>query len=393
MGRSPMGSARHKIITGGPRKEGIDMDERLNFLFLTEEEAIQAGAADMARCIEVMDEMFRLLGQGDYLMGSPNHNAHGIKIYFPKESPFPNMPKKGPDRRFMALVAYLGGRFNVCGEKWYGSNVANHEKGLPRSILTTVLNDAETGAPIAFMSANALSSTRTGAIPAVGARYFAKSDAKVLGVIGAGVIGRACLTALMVVLKGIQEIRVYDLNQAAAEQYCAQLEQTYGVKATAVSTVEGAVRGCDVINVATSGAVSPKIEDEWLEDGVLLTLPASADLSKKVMTQSKIVVDNWQMYEAYAQELRDEPGGFAANLSGICGYLMDLERSGEVRRENIINLGDVVAGTIPGRTDDKEKVIFIMDGMPIEDVAWGYTVYENAKQQGIGTTLNLWGNR
>lgn len=101
------------------------MDERLDFLFLNEAEAVKAGAGDMERCIEVMDEVFSLLGQGDYLMGSPNHNSHGIKIYFPKESPFPNMPKKGPDRRFMALVAYLGGRFNVCGEKWYGSNLAN----------------------------------------------------------------------------------------------------------------------------------------------------------------------------------------------------------------------------------------------------------------------------
>ena len=88
------------------------------------------------------------------------------------------MPVKGPDRRFMALVAYLGGRFNVCGEKWYGSNIANRDRGLPRSILTTLLNDPDTGAPIAFLSANALSSTRTGAIPAVGAKYFAKNNIK-----------------------------------------------------------------------------------------------------------------------------------------------------------------------------------------------------------------------
>ena len=70
------------------------MDERLNFLFLTEAEAVQAGAGNMPRCIEVMEEVFSLLGQGDYLMGSPNRNSHGIKLYFPKESPFANMPKR-----------------------------------------------------------------------------------------------------------------------------------------------------------------------------------------------------------------------------------------------------------------------------------------------------------
>jgi len=369
------------------------MDERLDFLFLTEAEAVQAGAGDMSRCIEVMDEVFSLLGQGDYLMGSPNHNSHGIKIYFPKESPFPNMPKKGPDRRFMALVAYLGGRFNVCGEKWYGSNLANREKGLPRSILTTVLNDADTGAPLAFMAANTLSATRTGAIPAVGARYFAREDTSVLGAVGAGVIGRSCLKALMAVLNGIREIRVYDLNQDAARSCCRKLETDYGVKAVAVESVEQAVRGSHVVNVATSGAVSPRIEDEWLEEGVLLTLPASADISEQLMRQSTIVVDDWKMYEAYAQELRDEPGGFAANLSGICGYLMDLEKAGTIRREDIVDLGDVAARKVPGRRDNKEKVIFIMDGMPIEDVAWGYEIYQNALKLGLGVKLNLWGER
>lgn len=369
------------------------MDERLDFLFLSEEDAVKAGAGNMERCIEVMDEVFSLLGQGDYLMGSPNQNSHGIKIYFPKESPFPNMPKKGPDRRFMALVAYLGGRFNVCGEKWYGSNLANRDRGLPRSILTTVLNNPDTGAPIALLSANALSATRTGAIPAVGARYFAKPGARVLGAVGAGVIGRSCLEALICVLEGLEEVRVYDLNQAAAQAYCRQLEQAHPVKAVAVSSVEQAVRGCDVVNVATSGAVSPKIEDAWLEEGVLLTLPASADLSKAVMCRSRIVVDNWKMYEAYAQELRDVPGGYAANLSGICGFLMDLEREGSIAREDIINLGDVVAGKAAGRGNDRERVIFIMDGMPVEDVAWGWEIYENAKKMGLGTRLNLWGGQ
>ena len=368
------------------------MDERLDFLFLNEKEAIQAGANDMARCVDVMDEVFQLLGQGDYLMGCPNHNAHGIKIYFPKETPFPRMPVKGPDRRFMALVAYLGGRYHVCGEKWYGSNLANREQGLPRSILTTVLNNADTGAPIAILSANALSSTRTGAIPAVGAKYCARKDSSVLGVIGVGVIGRACLQGLMCVLPNIKTVKVYDLDQKAAQDTCGQVEKDYpGVRAVAVPSVEEAVRDSDVVNVATSGAVSPEIKEEWLKEGVLLTLPASAALSKHVMQTSTILVDDWKMYEAYAQELRDEPGGFAANLSGICGYMMDLERDGEIRREDIVDLGDVVMGKRPGRTSDQERIIFIMDGMPIEDVAWGYTVYEKAKELGLGTKLNLWG--
>jgi len=153
------------------------------------------------------------------------------------------------------------------------------------------------------------------------------------------------------------------------------------------------VRDADVVNVVTSGAVSPKIEDEWLKEGVLLSLPASADISKKMMCESTILVDNWKMYEAYANELRDEPGGYATNLSGICGYMMDLVYGGEIAKDSIVNLGDVVAGKAAGRKSDKERVIYIMDGMPVEDVAWGYEIYQNAQRLGLGTKLNLWGDR
>ena len=72
---------------------------------------------------------------------------------------------------------------------------------------------------------------------------------------------------------------------------------------------------------------------------------------------------------------------------------MDLERAGTVRRENILELGDIAAGKVPGRRSQQEKIIFIMDGMPVEDVAWGFEVYQNAKRMGLGTKLNLWGER
>lgn len=370
------------------------MNEKVDFLFLTEEEAIRAGANDLHACIGVMEEMFGLVGRGDYLMGAPNRNAHGIKIYFPKETPFPNMPVKGPDRRFMALVAYLGGRFNVCGEKWYGSNLANREKGLPRSILMTLLNDPDTGAPLAVMSANALSAARTGAIPAVGAKYLAKKDAAVLGAVGVGVIGKACVTAILDAVETLREVRIYDLDRDAAIAYARELEEKSGpgLRAVCVDKPEAAVKGCDVVNVAASGSVPPKIEDDWLEAGALLTLPAGAEVSENLMKSSRIVVDNWKMYEAYAEELAGLPGGFSKNLSGICGFLMDLVYGNVIPKEEVINLGDVLAKKAQGRRDGKDKVIFIMDGMPVEDLAWGYTVYRNALEQGIGTKLNLWGN-
>lgn len=149
---------------------------KIDFLYLNEEDMVKAGVKDMASCVETMEEMFKLLKIGNYRMGGANGNSHGCMVMFPEKSKFSEMPVDGPDRRFMAMPAYLGGKFDMAGMKWYGSNTENKQKGLPRSILTLILNDKDTGAPKAFMSANILSAYRTGAVPGVGFKYFAKDD-------------------------------------------------------------------------------------------------------------------------------------------------------------------------------------------------------------------------
>ena len=168
------------------------MGKRSEFLYLSEPDLIKAGVLDSKRCVDVLDEMFRLMGEGDYIMGGPKNNEHGIKVNFPDDPQFPNMPKNGPDRRFMAMVGYLGGRFNVAGEKWYGSNLINPSRGLPRSVLMVMLNDVDTAEPIALMSGNLISAVRTGSVPGVGVRYLARKDSKICTVVGAGPINRGC---------------------------------------------------------------------------------------------------------------------------------------------------------------------------------------------------------
>ena len=98
-------------------------NSRVDFLYLNEEEMVKLGVTDMKGCVESMEEMFRLLSRGDYAMGGSNGNSHGCMVSFPDISPFPNMPVNGPDRRFMAMPAYLGGEYDMAGMKWYGSNV------------------------------------------------------------------------------------------------------------------------------------------------------------------------------------------------------------------------------------------------------------------------------
>ncbi len=146
----------------------------IDFLYLSEPDMIAAGVTDMAACVDAMQETFVLLHQGDYRMAGPNSDSHGAMITFPDDSPFPAMPANTAERRFMAMPAYLGGSFGTAGMKWYGSNIANRAKGLPRSILMFLLSDTDTGAPLALMSANLLSAYRTGAVPGVGARQVGR---------------------------------------------------------------------------------------------------------------------------------------------------------------------------------------------------------------------------
>src|SRR5699024_869711 len=92
------------------------MTEKVELLFLKEEDMIEAGVLDMASCVNVMEEMFELMGKKDYILGGPNRNEHGLMLWFNEQEPHKNMPVAGPDRRFMSLISYLGGRFDVMGK-------------------------------------------------------------------------------------------------------------------------------------------------------------------------------------------------------------------------------------------------------------------------------------
>lgn len=367
---------------------------RIDFLYLSEADMIKAGVKDMPRCIETMEEVVRCLSVGDYVMGGENHNSHGSQVSFPKESPFPNMPlDEGDDRRFMAMPAYIGGSIDLMGMKWYGSNTANRKKGLPRSILTLMLNDKDTGAPLALMSANLLSAYRTGAIPGVGAKYLARRDAKVCGICGPGVMGKTSLAAIMAVCDGITEIKVKGRGKASLEKFLAYVKQEYPqvTKVEAVDSVEALVRDADVISFANSGNTDPStypfVKKEWLKPGALIIGLSCFDMDAQEMRECKLVVDNTRLYEAWAEEF-PYPSFGANNIIG--SKFTDMIHDAIIAKEEMIDMGDIIRGERSGRSGGDDIIIFSVGGMPVEDVAWGKQCYERAKELGIGTTLNLW---
>ena len=368
------------------------MGKRTEFLYLDEDDMIKAGVLDSEACVNTLDEMFQLLGKGDYIMGGANHNEHGIMITFPDNPQFEGMPANGPDRRFMAMVAYLGGRFKVCGEKWYGSNIINPSRGLPRSVLMVMLNDPDTCEPIALCSGNLISAVRTGSVPGVGVRYLARKDAEVCSVIGAGPIQRACFQGIMVDAKNVKKLVIYDIKPEAAEAFGQWAKETYHVEPVIAASSDEDVSAGDIISVAASRLKPVEIKNECLKKGSTILFTGAATIDPTYLTDCKVFFDNAKMHEAYMEEAHNDPAGVEAaykNKMGSSIYrLIDQGKLPPVTE--IPSLGDVACGKIPGRTSDEDRICMMTGGMPVEDVAWAYELYTRAKEMGLGIKLKIW---
>ena len=375
---------------------------KIDFRYLNEEDMIKSGVLDAKRCIETMRDTLSLFGKKDFLLGGPKGDEHGLQMNFPKKSDIENFPlDDGPDRRFMAKPAYLGGRFHIAGQKYYGSNSHNNAFNLPRSILMVTLSDVDTGAPKAIMSANLLSAMRTGAMPAMAATYLANKYSVVLSLIGPGVINKCALMCYMEVLPNIKTIKLRgssSKSKTALDMKQFIMEKYPNVKDIIIcDSLKEACEDADVVSEAMS--VSPEnLEEfklEWFKKGATVFSMGSF-LYRKYddFTNTKMVVDNYGMYEKYlsnfiARGPVDELGNKREwVIMGI--HFVHLVKSGVVTRDKVINICDIVNGTSKGRENKDEIVMCSIGGMPLEDLSWGYDCYQKALELGIGTKLNLW---
>lgn len=377
-------------------KEGKVMAyPEVDFLYLSEKDMIKAGVTDMSKCIDAMEEVLKCLSIGDFVMGGENHSSHGTMVTFPKESPFPNMPKDvGEARRFMAMPAYIGGSFDMAGMKWYGSNMANKNVGLPRSILMVMLNDKDTGAPLALMSGNLISAYRTGAIPGVGMRYLARKDSKVCGIFGPGVMGKTALDAFVATCPELDTVKIKGRGQKSIDSFVAYVKEKYPQFTTikVCDTLEEMVRDTDVMSFGASTGQDPTkyalVKEEWIKKGAFIVAPSAIDFEDEFLAKrARLVVDSMGLYHAWAEEY---PYPTFGPIDIVGCKFTDMIHDGMITEDQISDMGDILMGKKPKRTSDDEIVVYSVGGMPVEDVAWGKVIYENAKKMGLGVSLNLW---
>jgi ornithine cyclodeaminase len=251
----------------------------------------------------------------------------------------------------------------------------NPARGLDAHQGTVTLFDGETGVPTAILDASAVTAIRTAAVTAVATGLLARADARILAILGAGVQGRAHLQALAP-LRGFEQVRVYAPTRAHA-QALADEASLAGAAVRVAGSAEEAVRGADVVVAATS-AREPVLAHAWLKPGAHLnavgaSTPRAREIDTATVAASALFCDS-------RESLRNEAGEFQLAV-----------REGAIPGEEHVRaeLGEVVAGSAPGRRDDAELTLFRSLGIAVEDLAAAETAVAAARAQGLGTEVEL----
>ncbi len=240
-------------------------------------------------------------------------------------------------------------------------------RDLPVVMATITLFDPETGFPLAIMDGTYLTAVRTGAAGGVAAKYLARRDSRVIGLLGAGCQAATQLAALMGVLSNAQRVNVFDVDSGRAGEFAARGSAEHGVEVTAVDSLEKAVRSADVL-VTTTPVREPIVRKEWVRPGTHINAigadaPGKQELEPAILAGARIVVDNWEQ-ASHGGEIN------VAVSEGIIG------------RQNVhADIGEIVAGKKPGRSDAHEVTVFDSTGLAIQDLACAARVWRLLKDE------------
>ena len=235
----------------------------LEVLYLSKKDVEKVGLS-MAEIIETVENSFREKGEG--------------RVEVP---PKPGIHPR-PDSFIHAMPAYIPS-MNAAGIKWVSGFPENYKRNLPYITGVIILNDPETGVPICIMDAAWVTAMRTGAATAVAAKYLARRDSKVFGIIGCGVEGRSNLEAVITVFEDLEEVRAYDINKDNLDRYVSEVKEKYDIRVMPADSPRKAVEGCDIVVTATPILKNP---NPVIEACLLYTSPSPRDLSTSRMPSS-----------------------------------------------------------------------------------------------------------
>lgn len=291
----------------------------------------------MPVCIELMEKALGDLAAGKCLQ--PMRTIHVI----PDGNSFGFMP------------AHVGDYF---GAKIITAFHCNLGTEYPSHMGYVMIFDAQHGCPLGMADANVITMVRTGAVSGVATKHLARKDARKLAIIGCGAQGRSHMEAMLLVRPSISEVTCYDIAPASAQRFAAEMTAKHGVSVTVCDSVKEAVQDADIVCTVTPSKQA-YLEADWIKPGCHINAvgtftPTTREVTSELVARSSLYAD-------YVESMKKESGE----------YLVPL-KEGLITEDHIRgSVGDLVNGTVAGRTSDDEITLFDALGLAVEDVACG----------------------
>ena len=246
--------------------------------------------------------------------------------------------------------------------------------GLPLIQGAVFLADAQNGYPLAIMDSMEITIRRTGAATAVAAKYLARPDSKSILICGCGNQGRVSVQALSKIFS-LEQVCAYDVDESQAQRFANELSAELKIPVETIGDLQEAMKHSDIC-VTCTPSTRFFLKQEYVQPGTFIAAvgadsEAKQELEPALLAQNKTVVD----------------------ILDQCASIGDLHHaiaSGSMTKQQVhAELGDVVAGTKPGRTASDEIIIFDSTGMALQDVITAATVYKKAVAKGAGRIVDL----
>ena len=302
----------------------------------------------MSMALEALEEAFRWQAEGK-LTNRP-------RVRLPVSGGLLQvMPAALPEAKVMGLKAYA----TIRGKAKF----------------VVLLFSAETATLLAVIEADRLGQMRTGAASGVATRHLARPDADRVGCYGTGWQARSQLEAVCAVRK-VREVRVYGRDAARRARFAEEMNGLLGVPVIPVDQPEAAARDASILTTITSSR-TPVLEGRWIAPGSHVNAAGSnalqrAELDVEAVRRAALIVTD-SLEQAKLE----------------CGDLVAPVEQGIVRWEDVRELGEIVAGTHPGRRSRDDVTLFESQGVALEDIAVAVRLVARARERQVGQEIPI----
>lgn len=281
------------------------------------------------------------------------------------------------DGDLRTMPSYIEG-LDISAVKVVNVHPDNRTKyGLPTVMATIIVVDPKNGAPIAVMAGTWITDIRTGAAGGIAAKYLARKDSKVVGLVGSGAQSKTQLMALSTLYEGLEEVRVWSRTKETREKFIQEMKPvcTNVDRMVPVEDIENTVRGADIV-VTTTPSRMPIISNDWVSPGMHINCigadaPGKQELDSAILKRARMIVDDWEQ----------------ASHSGEINVPLT---QGIIKQEDVYGeIGEIAAGLKKGRVSVDEITVFIATGLAIEDAVTAKIAFEKALSQRIGQFIEF----